>query len=67
MKLNVLIDGVMYKCEPKDAGGTSVDEVSDRFYNAISDMTSIKFKVASGDYIVLGKDAVQRAHFIFKE
>jgi hypothetical protein len=64
MRMEIFLDGEHYfgkRTEKEDAGN-----LSDKFYEVASNMDSFRMELEDGSFLVLGKDATQRAHIIFR-
>lgn len=59
----ITVDGVTYKSKPDN---TDIDRASDQWYDAAGKIDSFKMKLENGDILVLPKEAIQRAHIVFK-
>jgi hypothetical protein len=65
MHLKVIVDGIEYHGISDST--LNIQETADKWYNQISDITSLSMPLADGSVLVIGKQAVQKAHLIFCE
>jgi len=65
MTVFVTIDGGTYKSKATDEIG-HVD-LAEKVFGMMADMDRFKLELENGDWLVIGKDAVQRAQFVFRK
>lgn len=63
MRINMTYDGVTYKSTEHEFD----KEFIESFYENISDFEKFKLPLYDGTVMIVGKDVIQRAVFIFKE
>ncbi len=63
MHLKVIVDGIEYNGISDST--LNIHEVADKWYEKIDRMDSLLMPLSNGNVLVLGKNAVQNAHFEF--
>jgi len=65
MTVFVTLDGETYKSKATDEIGHV--ELTEKVFGMMADMDRFKLELENGDWLVIGKDAVQRAQFVFRK
>lgn len=65
MRMDIRLDGVEYKGEEVNA--TDFEGWARKWAGLLRDGAYVQHYLANGDILVLGSEAMQRAHFIFKK
>lgn len=63
MQINVLLDGITYKSMVSDE---DAEKISEAHYQNKDEVTRMKMTLESGDIMVLGRDACEKAVYIYK-
>lgn len=66
MTMFVVLDGIKYKCKTVD-DEVSAKKASSDFYEIIDELEKISIELSDGNYIVIGKDCLRRAVYIFED
>lgn len=64
MKPEVFLDGERYFGKRDDS--VSAKEIADEFYSIAQDMGGLRVELEDGSFLVLSKEATQRAHLLFR-
>ena len=62
----IFIDGKTYMTQPADSD-IPLEALAEQFYENVEYINKAKFFLNDGSILILPKDAIQRAHVIFKE
>ena len=65
MYIELILDGKKYRS--KESEKMKAKELADEVFNMIPDMDKFQIELTDGGHLVLGKDALQRAHLMFKD
>ena len=60
MKIEIFHDGIKYE-SPHTKGDTTVQELTDFFYNNMVELDAYKMELKGGGMLILGRDAMQSA------
>lgn len=63
MRIELFLDGKIYKS--KKTNEATAEETAEKLFEIIAEMNRFKMELEDGSFLVFGKDAVQRAHFLF--
>lgn len=64
MIIQIILEGNTYTSPDTDE--TTADEFSEQIFERMADLDRFKLELDTGGYLVIGKDAVQRAQVIVK-
>jgi hypothetical protein len=64
MTMDIIIDGKTYTSKVTNEIGH--EECANRIFDEMANMDRFKLQLEDGNYLVIGKDALQRAQLIFK-
>lgn len=67
MRVKIISNGVTYisKANAEFSANDTSEKIYDGFIN--TEVAALKFHLEDGSYLVLGKDAISNAHFIFED
>ena len=62
--MEIHVDGKVYESLIDES--FSLDKSSEGWYDSIDEITTLKIEILNGEYLVLNKAALNRAHYVFK-